>query len=82
MGIWNEYRWHDYLSLVSKVAYYFEKCGIKAGDTVVIVGDNKPEWVISELASQLLRAYPVGIYQDSIVSEVEYILKKTSAKIV
>lgn len=82
LGIWNEYTWQDYLSLVSKVAYYFEKCGIKAGDTVAIVGDNKPEWVISELASQLLRAYPVGIYQDSIVSEVEYILKKTSAKIV
>lgn len=82
LGIWNEYTWHDYLTLVSKVAYYFEKCGIKAGDTVAIVGDNKPEWVISELASQLLRAYPVGIYQDSIVNEVEYILKKTSAKIV
>jgi len=81
-GIWNEYTWHDYLSLISKVAYYFEKNGIKDGDTVAIVGDNKPEWVISELASQLLRAYPVGIYQDSIVSEVEYILKKTNAKIV
>ncbi|MCB4205587.1 AMP-binding protein, partial [Deferribacterales bacterium Es71-Z0220] len=81
-GIWNEYTWQDYLGLISKVAYYFQECGLKNGDTVAIVGDNKPEWVISEIASQLLRAYPVGIYQDSIVSEVEYILKKTNAKIV
>lgn len=82
LGIWNPYTWEDYILSVSKVAKYFENSGVSKGDTVAIVGDNKPEWVISELAAQLLGAYPVGIYQDSIVSEVEYILQKTSTKIV
>jgi long-chain acyl-CoA synthetase len=81
-GIWNEYTWQDYLYFVSKVAIYFTDIGVKAQDTVAIVGDNKPEWVISELATQLLRAYPVGIYQDSVVSEVKYILEKTNARVV
>lgn len=81
-GIWNAYTWEDYILSVSKIAKFYEKSGVKKGDTVAIVGDNKPEWVISELAAQLLGAFPVGIYQDSVVSEVEYILQKTSAKIV
>lgn len=82
LGIWNPYTWEDYILSVAKVAKYFENSGVSKGDTVAIVGDNKPEWVISELAAQLLGAYPVGIYQDSIVSEVEYILQKTSTKMV
>lgn len=82
LGIWNEYTWEEYLYFVAKVGYYFESQNVGKGDTVAIVGDNKPEWVISEVAAQLISAYPVGIYQDSVGSEVEYILKKTNAKIV
>lgn len=82
LGIWKEYRWSDYFEKVTKVAIYFENLGIEKGDTVAIIGDNKPEWVIAELAAQLLGAYPIGIYQDSIANEVEYIINRAETKIV
>ncbi|ADR19730.1 AMP-binding protein [Calditerrivibrio nitroreducens] len=82
LGIWKEYTWTDYFEKVTKVAIYFESLGLKKGDTIAIIGDNKPEWIISEIAAQLLGAYPIGIYQDSISSEVEYILTKAESKVV
>jgi len=82
LGIWKEYTWNDYFEKVTKIAIYFDSLGLKKGDTIAIIGDNKPEWVISEIASQLLGAYPIGIYQDSISNEVEYILTKAETKVV
>ncbi|MGB9730855.1 MULTISPECIES: AMP-binding protein [Calditerrivibrio] len=82
LGIWKEYSWKDYFEKVTKLAIYFETLGLKKGDTIAIIGDNKPEWIISEIAAQLLGAYPIGIYQDSISSEVEYILTKAESKVV
>lgn len=82
LGIWKEYTWKDYFERVTKTAHYFESLGLKKGDTVAIIGDNKPEWVISEMAAQLIGAYPIGVYQDSIASEVEYILTKAETKVV
>lgn len=82
LGIWKEYKWGDYFERVTKVAIYFNNLGIQKGDTIAIIGDNKPEWVIAELAAQLLGAYPIGIYQDSIANEVEYIINKAETKIV
>ncbi|KAA0259438.1 long-chain fatty acid--CoA ligase [Deferribacter autotrophicus] len=81
-GIWKEISWSEYFKKVALLAIYFEQFGIRKGDTIAIIGDNKPEWVIAEFAAQLIRAYPVGIYQDSVVEEVEYLLTKTGAKMV
>lgn len=82
LGIWKEYTWGDYFNKVVKTAIYFESLGLQKGDTIAIIGDNKPEWVISEMAAQLLGVYPIGVYQDSIASEVEYILTKAETKVV
>ncbi|MEF3253961.1 MAG: AMP-binding protein, partial [Deferribacterales bacterium] len=82
LGIWKEYTWKDYFYKVVKVACFFDKLGLKKGDTVAIIGDNKPEWVISEIAAQIIGAYPIGIYQDSISNEVEYIINRAETKIV
>jgi len=81
-GIWKEITWKEYFLKVVKFAKYLESIGVKEGDTVAIIGDNKPEWIMSEFAAQLLKAYPVGIYQDSVADEIEYLLNKTEAKVV
>lgn len=82
LGIWKEYTWTDYFEKGNKSGNLFWITGVEEGDTIAIIGDNKPEWIISEIAAQLLGAYPIGIYQDSISSEVEYILTKAESKVV
>ena len=39
--------------------------GLRRGDKVAIIGDNRPEWLYAELATQAIGGVPVGIYQDS-----------------
>ena len=80
-GVWQETRWEDYASKIVRLAMYFESLGLKKGENISIIGDNKPEWVIAELAAQLLGAVPIGIYQDSVTAEVQYLLQASESTI-
>jgi long-chain acyl-CoA synthetase len=81
-GIWNEINWKEYATKIVKLAMYFESLGLKKGVNISIIGDNKPEWVIAELAAQLIGSIPVGIYQDSVVEEVKYLIDTSDSVIV
>ena len=52
-GVWNAYSWSDYQSLVKNLALGMHKLGIAHGDSVGIIGDNRPEWVASEIPPTL-----------------------------
>ncbi len=80
-GIWLETSWEDYAAKIVRLAMYFESLGLQQGENISIIGDNKPEWVIAELAAQLLGAVPIGIYQDSVTAEVQYLLQASDSKI-
>ena len=48
--------------------------GLEPGDRVAIHGENRPEWVIADLAIQGIGAISVGVYPTSPAAEVEYLL--------
>lgn len=81
-GIWNEITYQEYLDQVKSLSLGFAKLGFKRGDKLAIVGDNRPEWVISELAAQALGGISVGIYQESLPNEMSFILDHCDATIV
>ncbi|WP_020677745.1 long-chain fatty acid--CoA ligase [Geopsychrobacter electrodiphilus] len=81
-GIWNAYNWSAYHKLVKHFALGMHHLGIAHGDSVGIIGDNRPEWVIGEIASHALRAMIFGIYQDSLNEEVAYLINYAGAKII
>jgi long-chain acyl-CoA synthetase len=81
-GIWNPYSWAEYQTMVKRFALGMHKLGIGHKDSVGIIGDNRPEWVASEIASHALRAMIFGIYQDSLNEEVAYLINYAGAKII
>jgi long-chain acyl-CoA synthetase len=81
-GIWNEYSWADYHRLVKLFALGMHRLGIGRKDSVGIIGDNRPEWVVGEIAAHALRAMIFGIYQDSLNEEVAYLINYAGAKII
>ncbi len=81
-GIWNEFSWGDYRDRVKWMALGLEQLGITAGDTLALLGDNRPEWVWGELTAHTLGGYSIGIYQDSLHEEVAYLLNRSGAKVV
>ena len=56
--------------------------GFQPGDKISVIGDNKPEWIIAELAAQSAGGFGTGIYQDSILKEVAYIINHSETKFV
>ncbi|MBN2233369.1 MAG: long-chain fatty acid--CoA ligase [Deltaproteobacteria bacterium] len=81
-GIWQSFTWREYYEHVKYFALGMAAIGIRRDDKVSIIGDNRPEWVWTELASQCLGAVPIGIYQDSILKEVSYIINLSESRVV
>ncbi len=81
-GIWNEVTYHEYFEKVKSLSLGLAKLGLQRGEKLAIIGDNRPEWVISELAAQSLGSITVGIYQESLPHEIAYILDDCGARIV
>jgi long-chain acyl-CoA synthetase len=73
-GRWHEYSWSDYAQRVARVAGGLRELGVEPGDRVAIHGENRPEWVIADLAIQGIGAVSVGVYPTSPAAEVEYLL--------
>lgn len=81
-GIWNEITWREYFDRVRALALGFVTLGVKRGDKVAIIGDNRPEWVMAELAAQSIGAVPLGVYQDSTHKEVAFVIDHSDAMLV
>ena len=81
-GIWQEITWADYLARVRRFSLGLTELGLEEGDRVAIIGDNRPEWVIAELASQTAGILPLGLYQDAIADELAGILKAAEARVI
>lgn len=81
-GIWQEYTWQDYLDHVRDFCLGLVALGFRRGDKIAIVGDNRPEWVVAELAAQSAGGTSVGIYQDSLAREMAYVIDHSDAVIV
>ncbi len=72
-GIWHPITWKEYYDHVKHFALGLISLGLQPEETIAIIGDNRPEWVMAELAAQSVGAKSIGIYQDSVVSEMTYI---------
>lgn len=81
-GIWQSVTWRQYYEHVKYFALGLLSIGFKKGESMAIIGDNRPEWVYSELAAQSIGSVPLGIYQDSILTEVAYIIDHSDSTVV
>jgi long-chain acyl-CoA synthetase len=81
-GIWQPVTWQSYYDHVRYFALGLKALGFRKHDKLAIIGDNRPEWLYAELAAQSLGGIPLGIYQDSILTEVAYIINHSEARLV
>ena len=78
-GIWQSFTWSDYLQNVQDFSLGLLSLGVESSDKVAILGDNRPEWLFAELAAQSLGCASVGIFPDSHLDQVKYILDHSDA---
>ena len=81
-GIWQEITWAEHFRRVRTFSLGLTELGAERGDRIAIIGDNRPEWMIAELAAQAGGVLPLGLYQDSIADELARMLVAAEARVV
>ncbi len=67
--------WQDFFDKVKRTALALHQFGIKRGDRVAILSENRPEWAFADLGILSLGAASVPIYATSSAKECGYILE-------
>lgn len=70
-GIWQELTWTDVQARVLAIAAGLETLGVRPGQAIVIVGDNRANLYFTMLAAMSLRAFPAPIFPDVPVDQLD-----------
>ena len=81
-GIWRTITWGQYHARTRSIALGLRALGVNPGETVGLIGDNRPDWVMGEIATHAIGAMSLGIYRDALDDEVAYLLSHAGASVV
>ncbi len=79
-GAWRSVTWGEFGRRAASAAHRLREMGISAGDRVVIVADNRPDYVIAEVALMAIRAIPVPTYTTNTVADHAHVLRDCGAR--
>ncbi|MEX1271129.1 MAG: AMP-binding protein, partial [Acidimicrobiia bacterium] len=71
----------DFWERVELAAHGLIALGLEVGDRVSIHSEDRPEWVILDIAAVAARGITVGLYPTNPAAEVEYLLSDSGSKI-
>ncbi len=78
--VWEHLSGAEVIEKIKNVARGLAEFGVKAGDKIAIISENRPEWSIVDLAILSLRAVNVPIYTTQAVEQIRFILEDSGAK--
>jgi long-chain acyl-CoA synthetase len=80
-GKWRKYAVQEYVDNCNWVSYALLFMGIKKGDKVAIISNNRPEWNFADFGISQIGAVSVPIYPTISIEEYTYILSHAEPKI-
>ena len=81
LGRWREITWEEHAGRVAAVGRSLAHHGLGRGDRVLLVSENRPEWVITDLATQGLGAATVGMFPTTPAEAAADLLGRCGARI-
>ncbi len=79
--VWHRLSGSDAIAKLKRIALGLSSLGVRAGDRIAIISENRPEWSLTDLAILSLRAVNVPIYTTQAVEQIRFILENSNAKI-
>src|SRR5688572_15205521 len=79
-NVWHKISGREAVERIKRIALGLSSLGVKAGDKIAIISENRPEWSLTDLAILSLRAVNVPIYTTQAVEQIRYILEDSGAK--
>ena len=80
-GTWRSVSWTEMLERARDLALGFHELGVKRGDRVVILSENRLEWFLVDKALHILGAANVPIYSSLTAPQMSYIVRNSESKV-
>lgn len=80
-GAYHSHTWHDFSDKTYSLAAYLLAKGLRSGDRVAILSENRPEWAMVDIACQIIGVATVPIYTSLSSIEIAYIMKDCGASV-
>ena len=77
---WHDITWEQFEDRAQALAGALHQHGVRKGDRVALLSENRPEWAITDLGTQLMGGVNVSIYTSLPPSKIAYILRDSGAK--
>ncbi|NOZ47642.1 MAG: long-chain fatty acid--CoA ligase [Chlorobi bacterium] len=81
-GEWKKYSINEYIENANFLSYGFIAYGLKKGDKVITVSNNRPEWNFVDMALSQAGFVHIPVYPTISEEEYKHILKHSDARIV
>jgi long-chain acyl-CoA synthetase len=82
LGLWQTWTWAQVYDETRAIAQGLIGLGLKRGQTIAIVGANRPRLYWSITAAQMIGAVPVPVYADAVADEIAAVLDHSEATII
>ncbi|MGC9324101.1 MAG: AMP-dependent synthetase/ligase [Desulfomonilia bacterium] len=80
-GVWHGWSWEEYYDKARSVGLGLYSLGIRRGDRVALLSDNRLEWIASDMGIIGIGACTIPIYVTLPSHEVAYIINNSDAKV-
>jgi long-chain acyl-CoA synthetase len=80
-GVYESRSWREVAMQVSELAYGLKSLGVLKGSRVLLVSENRPEWLIADIAIMAIGAITVPAYITNTEADHRYIIENSGAKL-
>jgi long-chain acyl-CoA synthetase len=81
-GVWEKISTDEVEAIVRRLSLGFQALGLKPGDRMAMLSENRPEWVMADFATLCAGGVTVPIYTSLLPDQVRYIVEDSGAKII
>ncbi|MCO5263789.1 MAG: long-chain fatty acid--CoA ligase [Lentimicrobium sp.] len=81
-GVWKKYSIEQYIRMADDLTYGLLSLGVKKGDAIATITNNRPEWNFLDMAIMQAGAIHVPVYPTISAADYQYIFNHASIKFV
>jgi len=78
-GVWKDITHHELARLIRRASIGLRELGIRQGDRVAVISNNRPEWAVSDFACLMAGCADVTIYPTFTASQTAYVLNDSGS---
>ncbi|MAM60350.1 long-chain fatty acid--CoA ligase [Maritimibacter sp. UBA3975] len=81
LGIWKSYSWSDYYETSKKIGLALLELGVAKGEPVLILAEDRREWIYCDIAAAAIGAIPAGVYTTDSAGQLAYLANDSGARV-